>query len=44
MNTLTINALLQVNAAEEESKYGLKMDEVILSLGKKILEYDSIKN
>ncbi len=42
MNNLTINALLQVNVAEEESKYGLKMDEVIPFL-EKILEYDSIK-
>ena len=34
MNNLTINALLQVNVAEEESKYGLKMDEVIPFLEK----------
>ena len=37
-----MDVLLQVNVAEEESKYGLKVDEVIPFL-EKILDYDNIK-
>lgn len=39
---LIMDVLIQVNVAEEESKYGLKVDEVIPFL-EKILKYDNIK-
>ena len=42
MNDLTIDALIQVNVAEEESKYGLKIEEVIPFI-EKILKYDNIR-
>ena len=42
MHNLTVDVLIQVNVAEEESKYGLKVDEVIPFL-EKILDYDNIK-
>ena len=42
MNEITIDTLLQVNVAEEESKYGLKVEEVIPFL-EKILKYDNIR-
>ena len=39
---LVMDVLIQVNVAEEKSKYGLKVDEVIPFL-EKILDYDNIK-
>lgn len=39
---LVMDVLIQVNVAEEESKYGLNVDEVIPFL-EKILEYNNIK-
>ena len=39
---LIMDVLIQVNVAEEESKYGLKVDEVIPFL-EKILKYNNIK-
>lgn len=42
MNNLTINALIQVNVAEEASKYGLKVEEVIPFI-EKISKYDNIR-
>ena len=42
MQNLIMDVLIQVNVAEEESKYGLKVDEVIPFL-EKILAYDNIK-
>ncbi len=42
MSDLVMDVLIQVNVAEEESKYGLKVDEVIPFL-EKIMKYDNIK-
>ena len=42
MNGLIMNVLIQVNVAEEESKYGLKVDEVIPFL-EEIINYNNIK-
>ncbi|WP_051403525.1 YggS family pyridoxal phosphate-dependent enzyme [Schnuerera ultunensis] len=39
---IIVDTLVQVNVAEEESKFGLKLDEVIPFL-EKILKYDSIR-
>lgn len=41
MNDITIDALLQVNVSEEESKFGLRMPEVIPFI-ETILEYEYI--
>lgn len=42
MNDLIINTLIQVNVAEEESKHGLKVDNVIPFI-EKISKYHNIK-
>lgn len=42
MNDLVIDVLIQVNVAEEESKFGLKVEEVIPFL-EEILKYENIK-
>jgi hypothetical protein len=42
INDLIMNVLIQVNVAEEESKYGLKVDEVIPFL-EEIINYNNIK-
>lgn len=42
MNNLIIDVLIQVNVSEEESKYGLKVDEVIPFL-ENTLKYENIK-
>lgn len=42
MNNLIMDVLIQVNVAEEESKYGLKVKEVIPFI-EKILKYDYIR-
>ncbi len=39
---ITVNALIQVNVAEEESKFGLKVDEVIPFI-KEIKAFENIK-
>lgn len=39
---IIVDTLVQVNVAEEESKFGLKLDEVIPFL-EKILKYDNIR-
>ncbi|WP_425446000.1 YggS family pyridoxal phosphate-dependent enzyme [Dethiothermospora halolimnae] len=41
-NNKIVNALIQVNVAEEESKYGLKLEETIPFI-ESILDYDNIK-
>lgn len=41
-NDIIINTLIQVNVAEEESKFGLKVEEVIPFL-EKILKYDNLR-
>lgn len=42
MNDLIVDSLIQVNVAEEETKHGLKVDQVIPFI-EKILEYENIK-
>ena len=42
MNNLIMDVLIQVNVAEEESKYGLKVSEVIPFI-EKILKYENIR-
>lgn len=39
---ITVNALIQVNIAEEDSKFGLKVNEVIPFLNK-VVEFDNIR-
>jgi len=39
---IILDTLIQVNVAEEESKYGIKLDDVIPFL-EKILKYDNVK-
>lgn len=42
MNSLTINALIEVNVAEEESKFGLKIQEVVPFI-EEVLKFENIR-
>ncbi|MBU5440369.1 YggS family pyridoxal phosphate-dependent enzyme [Tissierella sp. MSJ-40] len=42
MNSLTINALIEVNVAEEESKFGLKIQEVVPFI-EEVLKFKNIR-
>lgn len=42
MKDITVNTLIQVNVAEEESKFGLKIDEVLPFI-EEILKFENIK-